>query len=246
MIRLEHVTKEYGSSGTKAVDDLSLRVKAGELYGFIGPNGAGKTTTIKMITGILAPTSGSCFVDGIDIAADPIEAKRRIGFVPDGGDLFERLTGLEYIQFMADMYGVSAAERKRKCEEYLPLFEMADSANQLIRTYSKGMRQKIATIGALVHSPKVWILDEPLNGLDPRSAFLLKEEMKRQCAEGKTVFFSTHVLEVAERLCTRLAIIRKGSLVAEGTLDELREAEHAQSLEEIFLELTDSKEDRNE
>ncbi len=246
MIRLEHVTKEYGNSGKRAVDDLTLRVGPGELFGFIGPNGAGKTTTIKMITGILRPTSGSVFVDGIDMAADPMAAKAVIGFVPDGADLFDRLTGLEYIQFIADMYHVSAADRKRRCEEYLELFEMTDSANSLIRTYSKGMRQKIATIGALVHSPRVWIMDEPLNGLDPRSAFLLKEEMKRQCAEGKTVFFSTHVLEVAEKLCTRLAIIRGGRLAAEGTMDDLKREENAASLEEIFLELTENGDDKND
>ena len=246
MIRLEHVTKEYGRGGKKAVDDLTLHVAAGELFGFIGPNGAGKTTTIKMITGILRPTAGSVYVDGVSMADDPLAAKRRIGFVPDGADLFDRLTGMEYIQFIADMYGVSAADRARRCEEYLSLFEMTDSADSLIRTYSKGMKQKIATIGALVHDPRVWIMDEPLNGLDPRSAYLLKEEMKRQCAAGKTVFFSTHVLEVAEKLCTRLAIIRGGKLAAEGTLDDLRREENAGSLEEIFLELTENGDEKND
>lgn len=246
MIELKNISKEYGNSGRKAVDHLNLTVRSGELFGFIGPNGAGKTTTIKLITGILQPTEGESLVDGISMQKNPMEAKRHLGFVPDGADLFERMTGQEYINFIADLYQVSAADRRRRSEEYLEAFELKDAAGQLIRSYSKGMRQKIATIGALVHDPAVWILDEPLNGLDPRSAFLLKEEMKRQCEMGKTVFFSTHVLEVAEKLCTRIAIIRRGSLLAEGTLEELRGREQAQSLEEIFLELTESGETEHE
>ncbi len=246
MIELKDISKEYGNSGKRAVDHLSLTVNSGELFGFIGPNGAGKTTTIKLITGILQPTEGESLVDGISMQKNPLEAKRHLGFVPDGADLFERMTGLEYVNFIADLYQVSAADRKRRSEEYLEAFELKDAAGQLIRSYSKGMRQKIATIGALVHDPAVWILDEPLNGLDPRSAFLLKEEMKRQCAMGKTVFFSTHVLEVAEKLCTRIAIINRGSLLAEGTLEELRDREHAQSLEEIFLEMTEGGETEHE
>jgi len=241
MIELIDVTKEYGKSGVRAVDQLTMKVEKGELFGFIGPNGAGKTTTIKMLTGILTPTSGTVLLDGVDIVRDPIKAKKMIGFVPDGADLFDRLTGLEYLNFMADIYGVSAEQRKQKMDEYLQLFELTDAVGNRIASYSKGMRQKLATIGALLHDPTIWIMDEPMMGLDPKAAFLLKEEMKRQCAQGKTVFFSTHVLDVAEKLCTRIAMINHGKLVAEGTLEELKSAEHAANLEQIFLELTETE-----
>ncbi len=241
MIELIDVTKEYGKSGVRAVDQLTMKVEKGELFGFIGPNGAGKTTTIKMLTGILIPTSGTVLLDGVDIVRDPINAKKMIGFVPDGADLFDRLTGLEYLNFMADIYGVSAEQRKQKMDEYLQLFELTDAVGNRIASYSKGMRQKLATIGALLHDPTIWIMDEPMMGLDPKAAFLLKEEMKRQCAQGKTVFFSTHVLDVAEKLCTRIAMINHGKLVAEGTLEELKSAEHAANLEQIFLELTETE-----
>ena len=241
MIELIDVTKEYGKSGVRAVDQLTMKVEKGELFGFIGPNGAGKTTTIKMLTGILIPTSGTVLLDGVDVVRDPIKAKKKIGFVPDGADLFDRLTGLEYLNFMADIYGVSAEQRKQKMDEYLQLFELTDAVGNRIASYSKGMRQKLATIGALLHDPTIWIMDEPMMGLDPKAAFLLKEEMKRQCAQGKTVFFSTHVLDVAEKLCTRIAMINHGKLVAEGTLEELKSAEHAANLEQIFLELTETE-----
>ncbi|MBQ8137680.1 MAG: ABC transporter ATP-binding protein [Clostridia bacterium] len=241
MIELIDVTKEYGKSGVKAVDHLTMKVEKGELFGFIGPNGAGKTTTIKMLTGILVPTSGTVLLDGVNVVKEPLKAKRMIGFVPDGADLFDRLTGLEYLNFMADIYGVSAEQRKRKMDEYLQLFELTDAVGNRIASYSKGMRQKLATIGALLHDPTVWILDEPMMGLDPKAAFLLKEEMKRQCEQGKTVFFSTHVLDVAEKLCTRIAMINHGKLAAEGTLEELKSAEHAANLEQIFLELTETE-----
>ena len=171
-----------------------------------------------------------------------MEAKRMIGFVPDGADLFDRLTGIEYLNFMADIFDVSAADRRTRMEKYLELFELTDAAGNQIRSYSKGMRQKIATIGALIHDPQVLILDEPMMGLDPRASYLLKEEMKHQCELGKTVFLSTHVLEVAEKLCTRIAVIAKGRLAAQGTLEELRSQEHAASLEEIFLEITEGSE----
>ncbi len=246
MIVFDHLSKSYGHSDVLAVDQLDLTIPSGELFGFIGPNGAGKTTTIKMLTGILTPTSGDCFIDGISIRKNPMEAKRMIGYVPDGSDLFDRVTGIEYLRFIADMYDVSEADFRTRLDYYLDLFDLKDAAASQIRSYSKGMRQKTATIGALIHDPKVFILDEPMMGLDPKSSYLLKEEMKRQCSLGKTVFFSTHVLEVAEKLCTRIAIIRHGKLAAEGTLEELRNREKAESLEEIFLELTGEGEGENE
>ncbi len=242
MIEFRNVSKSYSKSGTLAVDHLNLTVNDGELFGYIGPNGAGKTTSIKILTGILDPTEGEAFVNGISMQKQPMEAKRMIGFVPDGADLFDRLTGIEYLNFMADIFDVSAADRRTRMEKYLELFELTDAAGNQIRSYSKGMRQKIATIGALIHDPQILILDEPMMGLDPRASYLLKEEMKHQCELGKTVFFSTHVLEVAEKLCTRIAVIAKGRLAAQGTLEELRSQEHAASLEEIFLEITEGSE----
>ena len=238
MIKLEHVTKTYAKHKTPAVDDLSLEVKGGELFGFIGPNGAGKTTTIKLMTGVLAPEAGTVTMAGHRMDQDRLEAQRMIGFVPDGNDLYDRLTGMEYLNFMADVYQVSPAQRKAHIEKYLDIFSLGDAINSQIRSYSKGMKQKLVVIGALIHNPPVWILDEPLGGLDPRAAHLLKEEMLRHCREGNTVFFSTHVLEVAEKLCTRIGLIDHGSLKAEGTLDELRSGEVGASLEELFLQLT--------
>ena len=242
MIQLTNVTKTY-KGGKKAVNDLSLTIEGGELYGFIGPNGAGKTTTIKLMTGILAPDSGSIVMAGHRMDQDRLAAQRLIGFVPDGNDLYDRLTGMEYLTFMADVYQVDAAQRKAHIEKYLDIFSLEDAINNQIRTYSKGMKQKLVVIGALIHNPPVWILDEPLGGLDPRAAHLLKEEMMRHCREGNTVFFSTHVLEVAEKLCTRIGIIADGSLRAQGTLEELRSGEVGASLEDLFLELTDDGSD---
>ena len=239
MIELQNVTKTYAKNNKKAVDNLSLTVEGGELFGFIGPNGAGKTTTIKLMTGILAPDEGTVTMAGHDMAKDRIEAQRLIGYVPDGNDLYDRLTGMEYLNFMADVYQVDAARRKAHIEKYLEIFELKDAINSQVRSYSKGMKQKLVVIGALIHNPPVWILDEPLGGLDPRAAHLLKEEMQRHCREGNTVFFSTHVLEVAEKLCTRIGVIDHGALRAVGTLEELRSGEKGASLEDLFLELTD-------
>ena len=239
MIDLQGVTKTYAKNGTKAVDNLTLKVEGGELFGFIGPNGAGKTTTIKLMTGILSPDQGTVTMAGHRMDQDRIAAQRLIGFVPDGNDLYDRLSGMEYLNFMADIYQVDAAHRKAHIEKYLDLFSLEDAIHNQIRSYSKGMNQKLVVIGALIHNPPVWILDEPLGGLDPRAAHLLKEEMIRHCKEGNTVFFSTHVLEVAEKLCTRIGVITKGSLRAQGTLEELRSGEVGASLEELFLELTD-------
>ena len=242
MIELSNVTKTY-KGGKKAVNNLSLKVEGGELFGFIGPNGAGKTTTIKLMTGILTPDEGLITMAGHRMDQDRLAAQRLIGFVPDGNDLYDRLTGMEYLNFMADVYQVDAAHRKAHIEKYLDIFSLEDAINNQVRSYSKGMKQKLVVIGALIHNPPVWILDEPLGGLDPRAAHLLKEEMLRHCSEGNTVFFSTHVLEVAEKLCTRIGIIADGSLKALGTLDELRSGEVSASLEDLFLELTDTDED---
>ena len=221
------------------MDDLTLHVEGGELFGFIGPNGAGKTTTIKLMTGILTPDQGSVTMAGHSMATDRLAAQRLIGFVPDGNDLYDRLTGMEYLNFMADIYQVDAARRKAHVEKYLDIFELEDAIHNQVRTYSRGMKQKLLVIGALIHNPPIWILDEPLGGLDPRAAHLLKEEMIRHCGQGNTVFFSTHVLEVAEKLCTRIGVIDHGSLRALGTLEELRSGEKSASLEDLFLNLTD-------
>lgn len=243
MIRLEHVSKQYGKGKVKALDDLTLHVEKGKVFGFIGPNGAGKTTTIKLLTGILAPTEGSVIIGGQDMVANPLAAKRLIGFVPDSHEMYERLTGLEYLNFMADIYGVDAAARKAHMGKYLALFELEDAAGDQIRSYSRGMKQKLTIIGALIHQPPVWILDEPMVGLDPKATHLLKEEMRRHCEAGNTVFFSTHVLDVAEKLCDEIAIINKGKLIAEGTLEELRSGEKGASLEQLFLEMTGEAEE---
>ena len=236
MIELQQVTKTYAKNNKKAVDNLTLKVEGGELFGFIGPNGAGKTTTIKLMTGILAPDEGTVSMAGHNMATDRIEAQKLIGYVPDGNDLYDRLTGMEYLNFMADVYQVDAARRKAHIEKYLDIFELEDAINSQVRSYSKGMKQKLVVIGALIHNPPVWILDEPLGGLDPRAAHLLKEEMLRHCREGNTVFFSTHVLEVAEKLCDKIAIIKGGKLLADGDIETVRGNE---SLEEVFLELVD-------
>ena len=237
MIRLEHVSKQYGKGKIKALDDLTLHVEKGKVFGFIGPNGAGKTTTIKLLTGILTPTEGKVMIGGQDMVENPLAAKRMIGFVPDSHEMYERLTGLEYLNFMADIYGVDAASRKAHIEKYLALFELEDAAGDQIRSYSRGMKQKLTIIGALIHHPPVWVLDEPMVGLDPKATHLLKEEMRRHCEAGNTVFFSTHVLDVAEKLCDEIAIINKGKLIAEGTLEELRSGEKGASLEQLFLEM---------
>lgn len=238
------MTKWYQANQTPAVENLSLEVKPGEIFGFLGPNGAGKSTTIKMVSGILTPNQGSITVCGVDMVRDPVEAKRNIGYVSDNHSVYERLTGLEYLNFMADIYGISAEERKRKIEQYLTVFELTDAARRQIKSYSHGMKQKICIAGALVHSPKLWILDEPMTGLDPQSAFHLKTMMREHCEQGNTVFFSSHVLDVVERVCDRIGIIDKGRLVAVGTIDELRA--QGSTLEQFFLNLTTHDEDVKE
>ena len=241
MIRFKNATKIYGKSDRAALDHLTLEVGDGCVYGFLGPNGAGKTTAIRLLTGALRATDGRVLVNGVDVAQKPVEAKKMIGFVPDSQEMYDKLTGMEYLKFMADLFGVSEADRKARAEKYLEIFEMAGAAGDRIASYSRGMKQKIASIGALIHNPPVWVLDEPMVGLDPRAAFLLKEEMKNRAREGATVFFSTHVLEVAEKLCDRVGIINQGKLIMEGGPEELVSRRGDASLEELFLELTEKE-----
>ncbi|HOM42138.1 MAG TPA: ABC transporter ATP-binding protein, partial [Bacillota bacterium] len=222
MIELINVNKSY-SGIVKAVDDLTLTIPEGQITGFLGPNGAGKTTTIKIITGVLNADSGSITINGTNIRENPLEAKRQFGYVPDNPDMFLRLKGMEYLNFMADIYDVPGDLRKKRIQELAESFEMEAALNDQIQSYSHGMRQKIVIMGVLIHDPSVWILDEPMTGLDPKSSFTLKEMMKTHAAAGKTVFFSTHVLEVAEKLCDRVAIINKGKLLFYGTMEEMRE-----------------------
>lgn len=239
MIEVRNLVKSYSRDNRRALDDLSLSVKPGELYGFLGPNGAGKTTTIKIIVGLLRPDSGSASIADVDVLSDPLEVKRRIGYVADEPLLYENMTGTRFLSFIADAFGVPGDERGR-IVDLAEEFELRDALDDRISSYSHGMKQKVAIIAALLHDPDVFILDEPIVGLDPQSSFLLKQTMRRQCEKGKTVFFSTHVMEVAERLCDRVGIIRHGKLIAEGPLAELRERAGTSdaTLESIFLELT--------
>ena len=238
MIEIKHVTKTFGTK--KAVDDLDLTIPTGEIIGFIGPNGAGKTTTIKMMTGVLNPDEGDILINGKSIQKEPLEAKRQFGLVPDSPDMFLRLKGIEYLNFMGDIYEVDTQVRQQRIEALAETFEMKEALNDKILSYSHGMRQKIIIMGVLINEPEVWILDEPMTGLDPQSSFRLKQMMKEHAAKGKTVFFSTHVLEVAEKLCDKIAIIAHGKMIYFGTLEDLR-AQHGenQSLEERFLEVTE-------
>lgn len=241
MIELIQVSKSYNGE-VKAVDELTLTIPPGEIVGFLGPNGAGKTTTLKMLTGILNMDGGEIRVNTISLRQEPLRVKEQIGFIPDSPDMFLRLKGIEYLRFMADMYRVPGSERKRRIEEYAEKFEMADVLGNKIQSYSHGMRQKVILIGALLHDPAVWILDEPLTGLDPKSSFLLKEILRSQAGQGKTVFFSTHVLDVAEKLCDRVAIIHKGKLLFDGSIDAMRDHFKAnESLEKMFLEMTEDE-----
>ena len=242
MIEISGVSKSYNQGAIKAVDGVTLTVRNGEIFGFLGPNGAGKTTLIKMITGILNVDEGTIMINGKDIRKNPIEAKMQFGFVPDDPNIFARLTGLEYLNFMADMYMVPAEIRLDLLQTLLKRFEMAAAAGDLIQSYSHGMKQKIVVIGALLHNPPVWILDEPMTGLDPRSSFDLKEMMREHADAGKMVFFSTHVLDVAEKICDRLAIINKGRVIFCGSMREIHEhLRENQSLENLFLELTENE-----
>ena len=243
VISTGRLTKRYGS--LTAVEDLDLEVAGGELFGFLGPNGAGKTTTIKMLVGLLRPTSGSARIAGVDLLADPEAAKARIGYVPDAAVLYDKLSAREFLQFSGDLYRVEPATRDRRIDSMLKFFDLQDRANDFLSSYSRGMRQKIALSAALLHDPQVLFLDEPTVGLDPLSARQMKDILEDFCREGKTVFMSTHILEIAERMCTRLAIINHGQLVAAGSLQDLRHmvGQDGQSLEQIFLDLTGSREE---
>ena len=238
MLNLTNVSKTYGNNTVKAVDDISVEVKSGKILGFIGPNGAGKTTTMKMITGIIKPDAGVISVNGHDIGVEPLAAKQSFGYVPDSPDMFLRLKGMEYLNFMADMYQVSDTDRREKITSMAETFEMTGALSARIQSYSHGMRQKIIIMGALMHNPAVWILDEPLTGLDPRSSFQLKEMMRQHADAGNCVFFSTHMLEVAEKLCDKIALINKGKIIFSGELEELKDRHNQLSLEEIFMEVT--------
>jgi ABC-2 type transport system ATP-binding protein len=242
VIELTNVSKIYGNT-VKAVDNLNLVIPDGEIFGFLGPNGAGKTTTIKLIAGILNANSGTIRINGLDIEKDGLSAKMQLGYVPDTPNVFLRLKGIEYLNFMADMYEVSTEDRRERIESLAKRFSMDDVLNDRIQSYSHGMRQKIIIMGVLVHNPPVWILDEPMTGLDPRSSFLLKEMMREHADSGNTVFFSTHVLDVAEKLCDRVAIINKGQLLFCGSMEEMQDHfKKNTSLENMFLELTESEE----
>ena len=212
MIQIKNVSKSY-KKGNKVIDKLDLEIKDGEIFGFLGPNGAGKTTTIKMMTGILEIDDGQILIDGIDISKDPVNAKFKFGFVPDSPDMFLKLTGIEYLNFIADCYNVSTEERIEKIEKLSKEFGMYEELNNKIESYSHGMRQKIVIIAVLLHNPNNWILDEPVTGLDPKSSFDLKKLMKNHAEAGKCVFFSTHILEIAEKLCDRVGIINNGKVI---------------------------------
>jgi ABC-2 type transport system ATP-binding protein len=237
MISIQNVSKSYDGK-KKSVDSISFDVKDGEIFGFLGPNGAGKTTTIKMITGILDIDDGDILIDGNSISKEPIDAKMNFGYVPDSPDVFLKITGMEYLNFLADIYCVPYEERKERIEDIAKKFEMYDHLSEKIESYSHGMRQKIIVIGSLIHSPKNLILDEPMTGLDPKSSHDLKEIMRAHADKGNSVFFSTHVLEVAEKLCDKIAIIDKGEIKYTGSVEELKEKyKNDSSLEEVFLKI---------
>lgn len=239
MIKFKNVTKVYNRT-IKAVNNVSFEVCGGEIVGFTGPNGSGKTTTIKMLTGILPPDKGEIKINGFDIKKNMIQAKSSIGYIADSPDMFLRLKGIEFLNFIADVYKVSNDDRKKRVNELAERFELTDALSSPMMSYSHGMRQKLMVIAALVHNPPVWILDEPMTGLDPKSSYELKEMMREHAKKGNAVFFSTHVLEVAEKLCDKVIIIKKGNLLYDGTLENLESQHLNQTLENIFLEMTEN------
>lgn len=239
MLSIKKVTKSYDGK-RNAIEELSLNINQGEIFGFLGPNGAGKTTTIRMITGILEPTEGEILVNGFDITKNPIEAKKSFTYVPDHPEIFKSIKGIDYLNFIGDMYEVPVSERKQRIEKFTKDFEIYDALTKPINSYSHGMMQKLLISGALLPKPKLFILDEPLGGLDPRSAKILKSMMNEHCENGGTVFFSSHVLEVVENLCDRVAIINNGKLIECDTLENLKNTSN-NTLEDIFLELTDNE-----
>ena len=232
MLRIEHLTKTFGEK--KAVDDLSLHIAPGEIYGFIGHNGAGKTTTLKAVAGILRFDSGEIRIDGCSVAEQPLECKRRLAYIPDNPDLYDYMTGIQYLNFIADIFGVSAADRQVRIRDLAQRFALTADLAQPIAAYSHGMKQKLAIISAWLHQPRLILMDEPFVGLDPKASHLLKGMMREHCDAGGAIFFSTHVLEVAEKLCDKVAIIKAGALIRSGTMEEVKGDD---SLEEVFLEL---------
>ena len=232
MLKIEHLTKIYGDK--RAVDDLSLEIKAGEIYGFIGHNGAGKTTTIKAVCGILGFEQGEIFIDGKSVKKDPMACKKITAYIPDNPDLYDYMTGMQFLNFTADIFEVDKETRQQKIAEYAEKFELTNDLSQPLSAYSHGMKQKLAIISALIHSPKLIIMDEPFVGLDPKASHIVKQIMREMCDKGCAIFFSTHVLEVAEKLCDKVAIIKQGCLIKSGTMEEVR---GDSSLESVFLEL---------
>lgn len=236
MLKIENLSKSYGEK--KAVIDLSIHIAPGEIYGFIGHNGAGKTTTLKACAGILQFDKGEIFVDGVSMKKDPIGCKKKMAYIPDNPELYDFMTGLQYLDFIADIYGVTIEERKERIHKYASAFEIEKDLPALISSYSHGMKQKLAIISAWIHNPKLIMMDEPFVGLDPKAAKLLKDMMREVCDNGGAIFFSTHVLDVAEKLCDKVAIIKKGELIRSGTMEEVKGDE---SLEDVFLELEADK-----
>ena len=236
MLKINNLTKTYGDK--KAVDNLSLHILPGEIYGFIGHNGAGKTTTIKSVCGILKFDEGEIYIDGVSLKENPIECKKNIAYIPDNPDLYEFMTGINYLNFIADIFAVTAPDRKERISKYAAAFELTNDLSQPISSYSHGMKQKLAIISALIHNPKLIIMDEPFVGLDPKASHLLKEIMRDICNHGGAIFFSTHVLEVAEKLCDKVAIISDGKLIKSGTMEEVK---GDTTLENVFLKLEEDK-----
>ncbi|MBQ6537424.1 MAG: ABC transporter ATP-binding protein [Eubacterium sp.] len=233
VLEIKNYTKIYGKD-KKACDNVSLTVESGDIFGFIGHNGAGKSTTIRAVVGVMDYESGEIRIDGHDVKKEPMECKRVTAYIPDNPDLYENLTGLQYLNFISDAFGISEETRRARIEDYAARFEITDALPDLISSYSHGMKQKVAIISALIHEPKLMVLDEPFVGLDPKASFILKEIMHEMCEKGSAVFFSTHVLDVAEKLCNKIAIIKRGTIIANGTIEEL--LSEGQSLEDVFME----------
>lgn len=238
ILQIDHLSKTY-AGGKKAVDDLSLRVCEGDIYGFIGQNGAGKTTTLRAVTGILPFDAGEITIDGMSVKEQPVSCKAKLAYIPDNPDLYEYLTGVQYLNYIGDIFGVEKSLRRERIEKYAEMFRIKDDLGSLIGSYSHGMKQKLAIIAALLHAPRLMILDEPFVGLDPEAAFKLKQVFREMCEEGSAIFFSTHVLDVAEKLCNKIAIIKGGKLIADGDIDTVRGDE---SLEEVFMEVLEKHE----
>ncbi|MCR5754689.1 MAG: ABC transporter ATP-binding protein [Acetatifactor sp.] len=237
VLDIQGYSKNYGGDN-KAADNVCLTVEAGDIYGFIGHNGAGKSTTIRAVVGVLDFTEGEIHINGHSVKEDPIACKRETAYIPDNPDLYENLTGIQYLNFIADIFEIDTEKRKALIQKYSDMFEITSDLGDLISSYSHGMKQKVAIISALIHEPKLMVMDEPFVGLDPKASFTLKQIMHEMCEQGAAVFFSTHVLDVAEKLCNKVAIIKQGKIIVKGTMEELT---HGQSLEEVFLEVEDEK-----